>query len=163
MMLKNRIEVKYKILSNNDDEIGSGKHALTTDKSGKFWGSSGAGGVFYSTKTKRFLLAFRSKYVNEPRTWGVWGGAIDKNETPTEAIKREIREETGYQGKYKLIPSFIYKKGDFQYHNFIIEVEDEFKPKLCWETEKYGWFTINEFPTPLHFGLKALLPYLQKI
>jgi 8-oxo-dGTP pyrophosphatase MutT (NUDIX family) len=151
-----------KAADDDDDEIGKGKHALTTDKSGKFWGNEGAGGVFYAKDTKRFLLAFRSSRVNEPHTWGVWGGALDGDETPLAAMKREIEEETGYKGKYKLIPLFVYKKGDFKYHNFIIVVDKEFKPKLCWETEKYDWFDIDDFPTPLHFGLKALLPYLKQ-
>jgi len=160
---KSKIDARYKIQADDDDdEIGTGKHALTTDKSGKFWGNAGAGGVFYATETKKFLLPFRSAQVNEPHTWGVWGGAIDHEETPLEAIKREIEEETGYKGKYKLIPSYVYKKGDFQYHNYVVVVEKEFKPKLCWETEKSGWFGLDEFPTPLHFGLKALLPHLKE-
>jgi len=146
----------------DEDEIGTGKHALTTDESGKFWGNMGAGGIFFCTKTNRFLLAFRSRYVNEPHTWGVWGGAIDENETPLEAVKREITEETAFKGKYKIVPSFIFKKGNFQYHNFIIVVNTEFKPRLDWETESYGWFTLEEFPSPLHFGLKSLIPYLSK-
>ncbi len=151
-----------KIAAKYEDEIGIGKHALTTDKSGKFWGDAGAGGVFYSISSKRFLLSYRSAHVNEPHTWGVWGGALDNGETPLQAIEREIKEETGYKGKYKLIPSYVYTKGDFKYHNYIIEVASEFKPKLCWETENFGWFPIDDFPTPLHFGLKALLPMLKE-
>jgi len=163
--MENLIKVLREITANtdeNNEEIGTGKHALTTDKSGKFWGNAGAGGVFYSKETKKFLLAYRSKYVNEPHTWGVWGGAIDENETPVEAMKREVREETGYTGAYKLVPSFVYKKGNFKYYNYVIVVDKEFKPRLDWEAEKYGWFSIDDFPTPLHFGLKALYPYLSK-
>lgn len=37
----------------DDNEIGTGKHALTTDDSGKFWGNEGAGAVFYAKSTKR--------------------------------------------------------------------------------------------------------------
>jgi 8-oxo-dGTP pyrophosphatase MutT (NUDIX family) len=150
-----------KIKASDDDEIGTGDHALTTDKSGKFWGNAGAGGVFYCKSTKKFLLAFRSAHVNEPHTWGVWGGAIDDDESPLQAVKREVQEETGYKGNYQIIPSFVYKKGDFQYHNFVIVVEKEFDPKLDWETEKFGWFALDEFPTPLHFGLKSLVSHLK--
>ena len=57
---------------------------------------------------------------------------------------------------------YVYKNGDFRYHNFLILVEDEFNPKLCWETEKFGWFRIDSFPKPLHFGLEKLKPYLIK-
>jgi 8-oxo-dGTP pyrophosphatase MutT (NUDIX family) len=148
--------------ADQDDGIGSGRYASTTDKTGKFWGSAGAGGAFYSKKSKKFLLAFRSAYVNEPHTWGVWGGAIDDDESPEEAIEREIEEETKYKGSYEIVPLYVYKNGDFRYHNFLILVEDEFNPKLCWETEKFGWFRIDSFPKPLHFGLEKLKPYLIK-
>ena len=146
----------------NDDEIGSGRYALTTDKTGKFWGNKGAGCVFYAKDNKKILLAFRSKRVNEPHTWGVWGGAVDGKETPIAAVKREVREEAGYQGKFELKPIFTYEKGDFRFYNFLAIVPSEFTPKLDWETEDFGWFSLNKLPTPLHFGLKALLPYLQK-
>ena len=145
-----------------DEDIGSGDYALTTDKSGKFWGSAGAGGVFYAEDTGRLLLAYRSGYVNEPHTWGVWGGAVDENETPEQAVKREIREETGYSGSYTLEPIWVYRKGDFRYHNFLIRVPHEFSPKLCWETEGFLWTLPPKSPKPLHFGLKALWPHLIK-
>lgn len=143
-------------------QIGSGKHAKTTDKTGKFWGNAGAGGVFYAKSTGRILLAYRSSYVNEPHTWGVWGGAIDGKENPTQAVRREIKEETGYQGDFQLKEIYVYKNGNFKYHNFLITVEEEFTPKLCWETEDFGWFDSYQIPKPLHFGLKALLPHLLK-
>ena len=160
----NRVLLKalQKVIASDEDGIGSGKYALTTDKSGKFWGNAGAGGVFYAKDTDRFLLPFRSEHVNEPHTWGVWGGALDKNESPEEAIHKEILEETGYTGIYKILPLFVYTKGDFKYHNYLITIASEFKPILNWETERYGWFHLGEFPHPLHFGLKALLPHLEQ-
>jgi len=150
-----------KVIADND-QIGSGKYALTTDKTGKFWGDKGAGCIFYAKDSKKLLLAFRSEHVNEPHTWGVWGGAIDRNESPIDAVKREVKEETGYRGKFELEPIFTYEKGDFRYYNFLAIVSSEFIPKLDWETEDFGWFALNEFPTPLHFGLKSLLPHLKQ-
>lgn len=146
-----------------DDDIGFGKHALKTDKSGKFWGNEGAGGVFFAKDTGKYLLNFRSSHVNEPHTWGVWGGAIDGKETPDEAIRREIREETGYTGSFTAKKVFTYTNGDFKYHNYIIEVPKEFTPELDWESDDFGWFSLDKFPVPLHIGLKALVPYLQKL
>lgn len=89
-------------------------------------------------------------------------GALDGKERPKDAVKREVEEETSYKGKYTVIPSFMFQKGDFKYHNFIIVVDEEFEPNLNWETENFGWFGVDEFPTALHFGLKSLYPYLKK-
>jgi 8-oxo-dGTP pyrophosphatase MutT (NUDIX family) len=137
------------------------KYSVCTDPSHKYWGNEGAGAVFYAEDTGRYLLGFRSAEVNEPHTWGIWGGRLDKGETPEQAVQREILEETDYHGQYRLKPVFVFQDGDFKYHNFIAEVPVEFTPKLCWETEKFGWFRLDEFPTPLHFGLKALVVKLK--
>ena len=36
-------------------------------------------------------------------------------------------------------------------------VEEEFEPMLNWESESFGWFELTDLPSPLHFGLEALL------
>lgn len=125
-----------------------------------FWGKVGAGGLILSKNTGKFLLAHRSSYVEQPDTWGIWGGAINKKTTPKQAVKEEIMEETGYTGKLSLIPLYIFidpKGSGFKYYNFLAIVEDEFTPQLNWETSEYKWCTFGEWPNPLHFGLKALL------
>jgi 8-oxo-dGTP pyrophosphatase MutT (NUDIX family) len=126
-----------------------------------FWGKQGAGAIILSNKTKRILLPFRSDHVQEPNTWGVWGGAIDDNESPKLSAEREIREEVGYDGRInQMIPLYVFKdrNSGFRYYNFLAIVDDEFKPNLNWETETYGWFDFNQIPkNRLHFGLENLL------
>lgn len=53
-----------------------------------FWGNRGAGILPVAINTKRFLISHRSQHVQEPNTFGVWGGAIDSNEEPIDAVKR---------------------------------------------------------------------------
>jgi len=158
MSFKVRVQANYYIVAKSSD-IGFGEHALKTHD--EFWGSEGAGGVFVAKDTGRLLLAYRSAYVNEPHTWGTFGGAIDEGEDPKEALEREIKEETGYTGSFKLTPVWVFTKGSFRFHNFLIEVPKEFKPKLDWETERAEWFDRDKLPDKLHFGLKALLPHLR--
>ena len=124
----------------------------------EYWGKQAAGAIIKAKDTGRYLLAYRSADVFEPHTWGIWGGKIDGEESPTEAIIREIEEELG-DIKLSNPPKFLwlYKDGDFKYYNYLVVVDKEFTPNLNWETEKSGWFELDKFPKPLHFGLKALL------
>lgn len=122
-----------------------------------FWGAQGAGCIFIACSTGRILLAHRSRHVLEPDTWGSWGGAIDRNERPETAVKREIEEETGYDGEFDLIPLMTFHKGTFAYHNFLAIVPDEFEPDINWEQQGFRWCEWGNWPSPIHFGLKALL------
>lgn len=150
-----KIDNTFKVkLHENDAE-----HAQTLQKTG-FWGKAGAGAIVLNKNTKKFLLPFRSSAVEQPNTWGTWGGAIDEGDSPEQSVRREVLEEAGYQGDLELIPLHVYvdpKGSGFRYYNFLAIVEDEFKPTLNWETENYGWFEWNNFPNNLHFGLKGIL------
>ena len=134
---------------------------FSNTKGGKFWGDQGAGVLVICPKTKRLLVAMRSDFVNEPNTWGIIGGAVDKGETPEQGARRELVEETGYKGKFELIPAYIFQSPDhtFQYSNFIGIVEKEFKAEYDWETAYAEWMTLDELlkAEPKHFGLEKLL------
>ena len=127
-----------------------------------YWGSIGAGVLPICPKTKRILISFRSAYVFEPHTYGTIGGKLDydeeKNDLSSVAL-REFQEETGYSGNIKLIPAYIFRDKNFEYHNFIGVVNDEFNAKIDWETERFEWITFDELIklSPKHFGLKKLL------
>lgn len=129
-----------------------------------YWGTVAGGVLPFCISTGRFLIALRSDIVMEPNTYGVWGGKIDfedgeSEDNIEEVVKREFREESGYNGNINLIPSHIYKDNKFKYYNFIGLIDKEFKPKLNWETEEYEWVTLNELYElePKHFGLEELL------
>lgn len=131
-------------------------HARAMSRTGR-WGAQAAGCIFLAKDTKRILLSYRSKYVNEPNQWGSWGGAIDNKETPVEAVKREVKEEAKYKGAFELIPLVVFREGTFKYYNFLAIVDTEFTPSLDWETENYKWVDYGKWPTPLHSGLEYLI------
>lgn len=124
----------------------------------RFWGNRGAGILLIAQDTGRLMLVLRSAYVNEPGTWGIPGGKIDdEDESPSAAAKREAQEELGYSGRIKLTSAHVFKAGNFRFHNFIGLVPKEFEPSLDWENDDAEWYSIDELPSPLHFGLQSLL------
>ena len=149
------------------ESIGNGGYASYSggDETHQFWGNVAGGVLPYCLKTKRFLMSYRSAYVNEPHTWGIWGGKLDDDEVQSEikdVVRREFREETGFDCNcFELVPLYIYQSsdGNFKYYNFLGLFEDEFTPRLDWETEKFKWMTWDELMKlrPKHFGLKELL------
>lgn len=152
------------------DDPNDRAHNAAMKKTG-FWGARGAGCLPLCRRTGRFLIAHRSRRVEQPGTWGTWGGAIDIDspETPEQSAVREMREECGYRGTMKLLPIYVFQKFDeddeleFQYNNFLAIVDDEFNPQLGWETQGYEWCAYGQWPSPLHFGLKAILNDPQSI
>jgi 8-oxo-dGTP pyrophosphatase MutT (NUDIX family) len=142
----------------------------------QYWGKKGAGILPICKKTKRLLIPFRSGYVFEPFTWGVWGGKIDLgvddeferthsvDVSVEHAAQREFVEETEYDGSIHLIPAYVYRDGDFAYHNFFGLVDYEFEPVLNWETDSYKWMTYEDLQVlpKKHFGLVALLKHSGK-
>ena len=136
-----------------------------------FWGAQGAGVLFMARDTGRILFSLRSVSVEQPHTWGTYGGAIDPGETPAVAAKREAEEEAGYDAKAsEIIPLFVFQSGSFRFSNFLILTPSEFEPKPYegeeayyadppgnWESESHVWTSFGNWPEPLHFGAAALL------
>jgi len=161
-LIEMAVSAVLKEIDNNDeshlvpDEQGE-FHSSDGDDS-RFWGNRGAGILLVAQDTGKLLLVLRSGYVNEPGTWGVPGGKIDdEDESPSVAANREAEEELGYSGPIDLVPAHVFKSGKFRFYNFIGVVPNEFKPTLDWENDDVGWFSINDLPSPLHFGIQSLL------
>jgi len=133
-------------------------HADALRRTG-FWGNAGAGVIFKARDTGRILFAHRSDAVEEPNTWGTWGGAIDDGEQPIQAAMREVQEETGHKpNRNDIVPMYVFSHpSGFKYFNFLVYTDTEFDPRLNWEAQGFEWVEYGDFPEPLHPGAINLL------
>ena len=140
----------------------------TNSKNDKFWGDKAAGILPIAKDTKRILLNLRSEYVNEPFTYGVYGGKLDSDDLNNvkKAAIREFEEESNYRGNIKLTKAYLFETPNksFSYQNFIGIIDKEFEPDYDWESAGHLWVTLNELldmirtkPEKIHFGLKSLV------
>lgn len=55
------------------------------------------------TKGNQILLAKRASHLSSPGKYGLIGGFVDRDETATQAVAREILEETGYSSTVEFL------------------------------------------------------------
>lgn len=114
----------------------------------------GCGALVYSIKTKRYLFLLRNQ-KRHAGSWGLVGGGVEVGESPSTALHREIQEEIKLESYTQLIPleKFTSDAGTFEYHTYLVTVEDEFVPRLNDEHRGYAWTSIQDHPKPLHPGV----------
>ena len=94
---------------------------------------------------------------------GGFGGKLDTDEVNEEIIRetaiRELEEETEYHEDITLIKGYIFKDKNFEYHNYIGIVDEEFEPILNWENDDAKWLDYEMLLAvkPKHPGLKLFL------
>ena len=79
---------------------------------------------------------------------------------------REIEEEIGFvPDLVKSIPleTFISNDEKFSFHTYLCVVKEEFLPKLNHEHNGYAWVSFNNWPKPLHQGLRNTLQNKQNL
>jgi 8-oxo-dGTP pyrophosphatase MutT (NUDIX family) len=117
-----------------------------------------SGGLFLAKKTKRFLFLLRTQ-GRTAGTWGLVGGRKEPSDaTPFEALRREIEEEIGkVTTLQKIVPLELFTSNDqnFQYNTYVCIVDDEFIPILNEEHSGYAWCSFDNWPKPLHQGVKT--------
>ena len=95
----------------------------------------------------KILLLKRAdnKDIWMPNKWALVGGGIEKNETPLQAIKREISEEIGLEIKKFIEPFTITRKSDSIEHVFACRYDgDPTDVTLNDENTNYGWYDTEE-------------------
>lgn len=116
-----------------------------------------SGGLFLCTDTRRFLLLLRTQ-GKTAGTWGLVGGRKEPSDsTVVEALTREISEEVGATPKIKkIVPLELFTSNDqnFQYSTYVLMIDKEFIPTLNEEHSGYAWCSFDNWPKPLHQGVK---------
>lgn len=116
------------------------------------------GVMIINTDTNNILLLKRSKLSTFSGYWTFLSGGIEKGETPIDALKREIIEEIVVNPNKINFKFFkTYNDTNSIYNVFIGEVNYEFQCLLNDENEEYGWFNINDLPSPLFPNLVSKL------
>jgi 8-oxo-dGTP pyrophosphatase MutT (NUDIX family) len=119
-----------------------------------------SGGLFLSKETNRFLFLLRNQ-GRTAGTWGLVGGKQEPNDaTAYQALEREIQEEVGKTPPIKkVIPLELYTSEDhnFQFNTYVLLVDKEFIPTLNDEHVGYAWSNHENWPKPLHQGVKRSL------
>ena len=114
----------------------------------------GCGALIYSTSTKKYLFLLRNQ-KKHAGSWGLVGGGVEINESPIDALHREIVEEIGPININKIIPleKFTAENTNFEYHTYLVSVDNEFIPTLNNEHRGFAWTGIDDYPRPLHPGV----------
>ena len=116
-----------------------------------------SGGLFLAKDTKRFLFLSRTQ-SKTAGTWGLVGGKKEPaDNTPYDALIREIHEEIGKMPSIKkIIPLELFISNDlqFQYNTYLLIVDREFIPVLNDEHDGYAWVGYDHWPKPLHRAVK---------
>lgn len=95
-------------------------------------------------KEDKILLVKRAEGILEAGKWGFPGGFLDQGETLEQGVVRELREETGYEGKVKGLFRINsgYRKNDEGRnnvsHEFLVEVGEK-TGKPDWEQTSVEW------------------------
>ena len=112
----------------------------------------GVGAIIVSAQTGNVMTVLRSSRESHPNTWVFAGGKVEQQETPIEALTRELQEELQLIRFKKIIPLHRYqsRSNDFVYDTYIVLVNKEFIPELNWENSGYAWTDIDSLPSPLH-------------
>jgi len=92
---------------------------------------------------EKVLLQLRASHVKHGDMWGFWGGYVEKDETPDQAIVREVKEEIDFDiEEYTKIEERI-EDGQRRIW-YMGEVISDMKKLQLFEGQDWGFFTYKE-------------------
>lgn len=115
-----------------------------------------AGVLIKCVETDRILLLLRNDKGDEPNTWALVSGGIDKGENVLEGLKREVNEEMQIDPniiEYKFLEKIHVKEKNMDFHFYEGFTKSEFIPKLDHENLDFKWCDKDDLPSPLYPGL----------
>ncbi|MBI3236748.1 MAG: NUDIX hydrolase [Chlamydiales bacterium] len=103
----------------------------------------------YVDRDGKILLLQNSSHKSEGAAWGVPAGKFEEGETPLQAVKRELCEETGLDLPEKDFSSlgalYISKPHvRYVYHLFSVSLIDDASVQFCAEHSAYKWASKEE-------------------
>lgn len=117
----------------------------------------------------KLLYMKRAPHCLEGGTWGVPAGKLEPKETPHQAARRELFEETGIDALPSQIEEigilYVRKpRGMYKYHMFQVHLDKQPSVRLSSEHTEYAWDHAEAIDSlPLVGGGKASLQYYQRM
>ena len=104
-------------------------------------------------KKNKILLIKRASHLIEGNKYALPGGFLDRDETTAEGVLREVKEETGYEGKiislFRINDNPDRKREKRQNVVFVYLVQAKRKvAKFDKEVTKIKWFSLDKLPKP---------------
>lgn len=101
---------------------------------------------------KKYLILWSSKWEERPERSqkpDLPGGVVEENESMTEGLARELREETGLilePSRLHLAHALTYDHNDWSsiFEIYFAEINGDEEITLSWEHESHRWLTADE-------------------
>jgi len=101
-------------------------------------------GIIYRNKRKEVLLVKR----RDVPIWVLPGGGVEKGESLSEAVIREVQEETGYLVRVlKYLGEYRYRRTNHTNHLFLCQIVSG-SPTPNSEAKAIQFFPLNNLPQP---------------